>query len=74
MTHGTSSEETQKAGEILKDLTQNWRMYVAGGSAFLTDSRWVGLDRQKVVWGDMVGDLFLHLLPYCQAIGISVAI
>lgn len=62
MTHGTSSEETQKAGEILKDITQNWRTYVAGGSAFLTDSKWVGLDRQKVVWGDMVSDLPLWLV------------
>lgn len=52
--HGTTTEETKEAGGILKDLTKNWREYVAASEGFLTGETWRGLYRHNVVWGDMV--------------------
>lgn len=57
--HGTTTEEAKEACDILKDLTKNWREYVAASEGFLTGEKWRGLYRRDVVWGDMV----LQALP-----------
>ncbi|RPB16340.1 hypothetical protein P167DRAFT_570578 [Morchella conica CCBAS932] len=51
--HGTTAEETREASDILKDLTKNWRDYVAASEGFLTGETRRGLYRHNVVWGDM---------------------
>ncbi|KAF8542870.1 thioesterase-like superfamily-domain-containing protein [Trichophaea hybrida] len=33
--HGATSEETYEAGQLLSDLAQNWRRYVAGAEGYL---------------------------------------
>lgn len=52
--HGTTTEEVKEASDILKDLTKNWREYVAASEGFLTGEKWRGLYKHNVVWGDMV--------------------
>lgn len=52
--HGTTAEEVKEASVILKDLTKNWREYVAASEGFLTGEKWRGLYKHNVVWGDMV--------------------
>jgi hypothetical protein len=56
--HGTTAEETREASDILKDLTKNWRDYVAASEGFLTGETRRGLYRHNVVWGDMVLRIF----------------
>lgn len=52
--HGTTTEDVKEASDILKDLTKNWREYVAASEGFLTSEKWRGLYKHDVVWGDMV--------------------
>lgn len=56
--HGTTAAETREASDILKDLTKNWRDYVAASEGFLTEETRRGLYRHNVVWGDMVLQIF----------------
>lgn len=39
---------------ILEELEDNWLELSAGREAFLTASKWRGLNKQGVAWGDMV--------------------
>ena len=58
---GLNPEQTQKAGNVLKAIGEEWRELVAGREGFLTDKKRAGLLRQKVVWGEM--DSMVCLLP-----------
>jgi hypothetical protein len=52
--HGATAEEVREIDVILKKLTKSWREYISGSEGFLTSSKWRGLFRHHVVWGDMV--------------------
>lgn len=58
ITFGLSSKQTDEAGSILQQLASDWIELVAGSEGYLTAPGRVGLDRQAVVWGEMV--LLLH--------------
>jgi hypothetical protein len=52
--HGTTPEESREICGILKEVSEDWRSFVAGSEGFLTARQWRGLYRHAVVWGDMV--------------------
>lgn len=52
--HGCNEAETQKAAEVLKKLSTNWRSYVAGSEGYLIGPERRGLWRREVTWGDEV--------------------
>jgi hypothetical protein len=52
---GLTQPQVREAGQILHDLSHDWRELVAGSEGFLTSEDRRGLFRQDVVWGEMVG-------------------
>lgn len=48
------AKEAQEAGNISGYVKENWLELLAGREGYLTGKEWRGLDRQAVVWGDMV--------------------
>ncbi|KAL7272873.1 hypothetical protein RUND412_004306 [Rhizina undulata] len=66
--HGATKEEVAEASVVLKDLSENWREYVAGTEGFLTEEKRRGLFRHSVVWGDM---LFIVTLSEVSFIGFN---
>jgi hypothetical protein len=50
---GLDRQQTQAAAMVLRALGEEWRELVAGREGFLTDRKWAGLHRQRVVWGEM---------------------
>jgi len=55
--HGCTTAETEEAGQILQDITREWRRYIAGAEGYLVSAERRGLYRLPVAWGDMVGFL-----------------
>ena len=53
LTFGLKTEQTQEAASVLEELANDWRELVAGSEGFLTGLGRKGLERQKVVWGEM---------------------
>jgi hypothetical protein len=51
---GLQPQQVEKAGAILKEITQDWRELIAGSEGFLTGPDRRGLYRRKVIWGEMV--------------------
>ena len=52
---GLKPDQADEAGHILKILARDWRTLLAGSEGFLVGENRAGLERHKVVWGDMVG-------------------
>ncbi|EAS35250.2 uncharacterized protein CIMG_00604 [Coccidioides immitis RS] len=57
---GLQPEQVRAAGDILKEVTRDWRELVAGSEGFLTGEDRRGLFRHNVVWGEM--DVMLTVL------------
>ena len=55
ITFGLRPTQTDEAGAILRVLASDWRTLLAGSEGFLVGRGRAGLERHKVVWGDMVG-------------------
>lgn len=53
MTFGTDEGQDHRAGQILREVAQDWRELVAGSEGFLTGPTRRGLHRHRVVWGEM---------------------
>ena len=51
---GLSTAQTDEAGAILKTIGKDWRALLAGSEGFLVRDGTAGLERHKVVWGEMV--------------------
>lgn len=54
ITFGLTSTLLDEAGSILQKLSSDWKELVVGNEGYLTGPGRVGLDRQAVVWGEMV--------------------
>lgn len=54
ITFGLTSKQLQEASRILQQLAADWTGLLVGGEGYLTGAGRVGLDKQAVVWGDMV--------------------
>jgi hypothetical protein len=50
---GLKPEQVRRAGNVLQVVGREWRDLVAGSEGFLTGPGRVGLERHRVVWGDM---------------------
>lgn len=50
---GLRPKQIRRAGDILQVLATEWRDLVAGSEGFLTGPGRAGLERHRVVWGDM---------------------
>jgi hypothetical protein len=59
---GTNAEQTRFAGNILKEVGNDWKELVAGKEGYLINSKRAGLVGQKVVWGEMDTMVSLMLL------------
>ncbi|KAF2758125.1 hypothetical protein EJ05DRAFT_500644 [Pseudovirgaria hyperparasitica] len=51
ITFGINEAQTLRAGAILKELTTDWRDFLAGGEGFLTQKGRRGLWRHEIFWG-----------------------
>ena len=51
---GLRPEQTDEAGSILRILAKGWRALLAGSEGYLVGRGRAGLERHKVVWGEMV--------------------
>jgi hypothetical protein len=54
ITFGLKSKQLDEAGNILQLLARDWQELLVGSEGFLTAPGRVGLDKQAVVWGEMV--------------------
>lgn len=54
MTFGLTPERVDEAGLILQQLAANWTGLLVGSEGYLTAQGRIGLDKQAVVWGEMV--------------------
>ncbi len=54
ITFGLSSRQLDEAGSILGQLASDWTELLVGSEGYLTAPGRVGLDKQAVVWGEMV--------------------
>lgn len=52
---GLKPGQVDFAGTILKELARDWRELLVGGEGYLVGPGRAGLERHKVVWGEMVG-------------------
>lgn len=50
---GLRPEQVRKAGDVLQVVGREWRNLVAGSEGFLTGPGRAGLERHRVVWGEM---------------------
>lgn len=50
---GLQPEQLQRAGNILDVVAREWRDLVAGSEGFLTGPKRAGLEKHRVVWGEM---------------------
>lgn len=57
ITFGLTSKYLDEAGAILQQLASDWTELVVGSEGYLTAPGRVGLDKQAVVWGEMVPSL-----------------
>ena len=51
---GLRPAQVDEAGNILRALARDWRELLAGSEGFLVGRGRAGLERHKVVWGEMV--------------------
>ena len=51
---GLRPAQVDEAGKILRVLARDWRKLLAGSEGFLVGRGRAGLERHKVVWGEMV--------------------
>lgn len=49
---GLKPPQTQEAGEILREITQDWRALLAGSEGFLTSKQRRSTFRKQVAWGE----------------------
>jgi hypothetical protein len=61
MMFGLQPAQVHEAGLILQQIARDWRELVAGSEGYLTDATRRGLFRHNVVWGEMVGYMYLVL-------------
>jgi hypothetical protein len=54
ITFGLTSKQLDEAGAILQQLASKWTELLVGSEGYLTAPGRVGLEKQAVVWGDMV--------------------
>lgn len=54
ITFGLSSRQLNKASSILEELASDWTELLVGSEGYLTAPGRVGLEKQAVVWGEMV--------------------
>jgi len=52
ITFGMPENLIDEAGQVLRELAQDWRNLVAGSEGFLTDRKRAGLHRHSIVWGE----------------------
>ncbi len=50
---GLTPEQVRRAGNVLHVVGREWKDLVAGSEGFLTGPGRAGLERHRVVWGDM---------------------
>jgi hypothetical protein len=50
---GLRPEQVRRAGNILQIVAGEWRDLVAGSEGFLTGPGRAGLERHRVIWGEM---------------------
>lgn len=50
---GLRPEQVRRAGNVLRVVASEWRDLVAGSEGFLTGPGRAGLERHRVVWGEM---------------------
>ena len=50
---GLKPEQVRRAGSILQVVGREWRDLVTGSEGFLTGPGRAGLERHRVVWGEM---------------------
>ena len=58
---GLRPMQVDEAGNILRVLARDWKELLAGSEGFLVGMSRAGLERHRVVWGEMVcayGDLY----------------
>lgn len=51
---GLKPKEITEAGELLQEISRDWRELKAGSEGYLTDVARRGLFQQSVAWGEMV--------------------
>jgi hypothetical protein len=54
ITFGLNPSQLDEAGSILQQLGSGWTELVVGSEGYLTAPGRIGLDKQAVVWGEMV--------------------
>lgn len=52
ITFGMKEELVDEAGQILEEVSRDWRSLVAGTEGYLIDPRRAGLHRHDIVWGE----------------------
>lgn len=52
---GLKPGQVDFAGTILKELARDWRELLVGDEGYLVGPGRAGLERHRVVWGEMVG-------------------
>lgn len=71
---GLRPEQLQRAGNILDEVAREWRDLVAGSEGFLTGPKRAGLEKHRVVWGEMdsmvIAIFPTPLLLYRDTVGI----
>lgn len=60
MTFGLNTKQLRDAGNILQQLAEDWTELLVGSEGYLTGHGRAGLEKQAVVWGEMVCILLLH--------------
>jgi len=66
---GLGPDQVRRAGNILQTVGREWRDLVAGSEGFLTGPGRAGLERHRVVWGDM--DSMVRIFSGHARIGIK---
>lgn len=61
ITFGLTSHQLEQAGSVLQQLAFAWTELVVGTEGYLTAPGRIGLDKQAVVWGEMVHYMRLHI-------------
>jgi hypothetical protein len=61
ITFGLNPSQLDEAGSILQQLGSGWTELVVGNEGYLTAPGRIGLDKQAVVWGEMVQYLYFSV-------------
>jgi hypothetical protein len=54
ITFGLTPKQLDEAGSVLQQLASDWTDLLVGSEGYLTAPGRVGLEKQVVVWGEMV--------------------